>query len=45
VFDEGRLIMSRYHPPDYLPAEVLARPDFVKACRQRDLGQILAIAM
>jgi tetratricopeptide (TPR) repeat protein len=37
--------MSRYRPPDYLPAEVLARPDFVKACRQRDLGQILAIAM
>src|SRR5260370_31381621 len=37
--------MPRTPPPDYLPAEVLARPDFVKACRQRDLGQILAIAM
>ena len=37
--------MSRFRPPDYLPAEVLARPDFIKACRRRDLGQILAIAM
>lgn len=38
------LIMARYRPPDYLPAEVLARPDFAAACKRRDLGRILAIA-
>ena len=36
--------MSRYRPPDYLPSEVLARPDFIAACQRRDLGKILAIA-
>jgi tetratricopeptide (TPR) repeat protein len=36
--------MTRYRPPDYLPSEVLARPDFVAACKRRDLGKILAIA-
>ncbi len=36
--------MARYRPPDYLPSEVLARPDFVAACKRRDLGKILAIA-
>jgi hypothetical protein len=36
--------VARYRPPDYLPPEVLARPDFVAACKRRDLGEILAIA-
>jgi tetratricopeptide (TPR) repeat protein len=36
--------MTRYRPPDYLPSEVLARPDFITACKRRDLGRILAIA-
>ena len=36
--------MTRYRPPDHLPSEVLARPDFVAACQRRDLGKILAIA-
>lgn len=36
--------MTRYRPPDHLPPEVLARPDFAAACKHRDLGKILAIA-
>lgn len=36
--------MSRFRPPDYLPPEVLARPDFQAACDDRDLGAIFAIA-
>lgn len=36
--------MTRYRPPDYLPAETLARPDFIAACKRRDMGKILAIA-
>jgi hypothetical protein len=36
--------MTRYRPPDYLPSDVLARSDFVAACKRRDLGKILAIA-
>lgn len=36
--------MSRFRPSDYLPAEVLARPDFRAACAYRDLGAIFAIA-
>jgi tetratricopeptide (TPR) repeat protein len=36
--------MARYRPPDYLPPEVLARPDFTAACKGRDLGKILATA-
>ncbi len=37
--------MARYRPPDYLPREVLERPDFISACERRDLGDILAIAI
>lgn len=36
--------MARYRPPDYLPPDVLARPDFRAACADRDLGAIFAIA-
>ncbi len=36
--------MSRYRPSDYLPAEVLKRQDFITACRDRDMGEILNIA-
>ena len=36
--------MARYRPPDYLPAEVLNRPDFIAACKRREMGRILAIA-
>lgn len=31
-------------PPDYLPRDVLERPDFIAACQARRLGDILAIA-
>lgn len=38
--------MARYErPPDYLPREVLERPDFIAACKGRDLGAILAISV
>lgn len=38
--------MARYErPPDYLPSGVLERPDFIAACRRRDLGAILAISV
>jgi hypothetical protein len=36
--------MARNRPPDYLPPDVLARPDFRAACNDRDLGAIFAIA-
>jgi tetratricopeptide (TPR) repeat protein len=39
------LIMSRYRPPDYLTPEVLARPDFIAACKRRDLGRVLGISV
>ena len=35
--------MVRYRPPDYLPNEVLDRPDFTEACAERDLGAIFRI--
>lgn len=37
--------MVRYRPPDYLPAEVLTRSDFVDACASRDLGAIFRVAV
>jgi hypothetical protein len=37
--------MARQRPTDYLPRDVLARPDFVHACSERDLGAILRIAI
>ena len=37
--------MARYRPPDYLPRDVLERPDFIAACKRRNLGAILAIAI
>ena len=36
--------MVRQRPPDYLPAEVLAREDFIAACADRDLGAIFRVA-
>ncbi len=36
--------MARYRPSDYLPPDVLARPDFREACANRDLGAIFNIA-
>jgi len=32
-------------PPDYLPAEVLGRPDFASACTGHDLGAMFTIAV
>ena len=37
--------MVRYRPPDYLPAEILERPDFAEACAERDLGAIFRISI
>ncbi|MFF4592454.1 hypothetical protein [Amycolatopsis sp. NPDC001319] len=36
--------MARQRPADYLPAEVLARPDFTAACEARDIGAVLRLA-
>jgi hypothetical protein len=35
----------RMRPPDYLPAEVLNRPDFIDACDERDLGALFRVAV
>lgn len=37
--------MAHQRSPGYLPREVLERPDFISACKCRDLGAILAIAL
>jgi hypothetical protein len=37
--------MTRYRPPDYLPREIPARPDFAEACDNRDLGAIFRISV
>jgi hypothetical protein len=37
--------MIRQPAPDYLPPEVLQRPDFARACMERDLGGIFEIAV
>lgn len=36
--------MARQRPADFLPAHVLARPDFGAACAARDLGAVLRLA-
>lgn len=36
--------MARQTPADHLAAEVLARPDFARACGNRDLGEVLRLA-
>jgi tetratricopeptide (TPR) repeat protein len=36
---------TRPRPPDFLPADVLERPDFADACARRDLGEIFRIAI
>jgi hypothetical protein len=36
--------VARQRPPDFLPEIVLARPDFMRACAERDLGSMLRIA-
>jgi hypothetical protein len=38
------VIMTRLRPPDFLPRDVLARPDFAEACDKRDLGEVLRIS-
>src|SRR5215471_18203006 len=35
---------TRRRPPDFLPEDVLARPDFATACAKRKLGAMLRIA-
>lgn len=37
-------MVTRQHTPDYLPGDVLERPDFVAACAARKLGAMLRIA-
>ncbi len=37
-------MVARRRPPDFLPRDVLERPDFVKACAGRKLGAMLRIA-
>jgi transcriptional regulator with XRE-family HTH domain/tetratricopeptide (TPR) repeat protein len=39
----GKEFAKRKRLPDYLPADVLARPDFAKACAERDLGAIFRL--
>lgn len=36
--------MARQQPADYLPPEVLARPEFIAACDAQDLGEIFRVA-
>jgi hypothetical protein len=36
--------MARRTVPDFLPPEVVTRPDFTDACAHRDLGAIFRIA-
>jgi transcriptional regulator with XRE-family HTH domain/tetratricopeptide (TPR) repeat protein len=36
---------KRARLPDYLPDEMLAQPDFIEACRARDLGKIFNAAV
>jgi transcriptional regulator with XRE-family HTH domain len=40
----GRPGRKSWQPPDYLPADILSRPDFIAACKDRDLGAIFEIA-
>jgi hypothetical protein len=37
--------MVRCRPPDHVPPELLARPDFVSACAERDLGAMFRIVI
>jgi tetratricopeptide (TPR) repeat protein len=37
--------MTRDRPSDYLPDDVINRPDFIAACMQRNMGAILGIAV
>jgi hypothetical protein len=38
-------MVTRRRTPDYLPRDVLARPDFAEACAGRKLGAMLRIAL
>ncbi len=38
-------MVTRRRIPDYLPRDVLARPDFAEACADRKLGAMLRIAL
>ncbi len=40
-----KLGRTRERLPDYLPDELLGQPDFIAACRARDLGRIFSAAM
>ena len=37
------MIMTRQHPPEHIPRDVLLRADFVEACEHRDLGRMFNI--
>jgi hypothetical protein len=37
--------MARVRPPEFLPRDVIARPDFADACDRRDLGEIFRLAV
>lgn len=39
------VMVTRRRTPDYLPRDVLARPDFAEACADRKLGAMLRIAL
>jgi transcriptional regulator with XRE-family HTH domain len=41
----GQPVTAAQRPPDYLPAEVLDRPDFARACAEHDLGAMFTIAV
>lgn len=48
AFTEGAewlAMVTRRRTPDYLPRDVLARPDFAEACAARKLGAMLRIAL
>jgi hypothetical protein len=36
--------VARQRPADYLPPQLLTRPDFMQACARRDLGEVLRLA-
>lgn len=36
--------MARQRPADHLPSALLVQPDFVRACAERDLGEVLRLA-
>lgn len=37
-------MVTRQRPADYLPPQMLTRPDFMQACARRDIGEVLRLA-